>query len=162
MAKQHERTLARQMAVQALYRCLVTDAAAADYVEADPELPDAGHLPAYAKQLVLGASEHAGEIDAKLAEASENWSVERMPIVDHAVLLLATYEMLYVDMVPVSVCINEAVELAKAFGGEDDSARFVNGLLGRIARTYCADRIEDKSSSVAPVKNTVSPEVVEA
>ena len=57
-----------------------------------------------------------------------------MPIVDRCILRLATYEMLFVDEVPVSVAINEAVELAKDFGGEDESPRFVNGVLGRIAR----------------------------
>ena len=56
-----------------------------------------------------------------------------MPVVDRAILRLAVYEMIYVDEVPVSVTINEAVELAKAYGGEDDSSRFVNGVLGRIA-----------------------------
>ena len=58
-----------------------------------------------------------------------------MPVVDRALLRLAVYEIVYVDDVPVSVAINEAVELAKAYGGEDESSRFVNGVLGRIART---------------------------
>ena len=71
----------------------------------------------------------------RLASTSENWSVDRMPVVDRALLRLAVYEMVYVDDVPVSVAINEAVELAKAYGGEDESSRFVNGVLGRIART---------------------------
>lgn len=138
------------MAVQALYISLVTDTSVESILSDEMELPDAGHLPAYSKLLVAGASEHAQSIDIKLAEASENWSVERMPVVDHAILLLACYEMFYEESVPVSVVINEAVELAKAFGGEDDSARFVNGLLGRIARTYCADRIVDKGAEAAP------------
>ena len=137
------------MAVQAMYISLVTDTTVEELLEANAELPDAGHLPAYAKQLLEGASKNAQSIDAKLADASENWSVERMPVVDHGILLLACYEMLYEESVPVSVVINEAVELAKAFGGEDDSARFVNGLLGRIARTYCADRIVDKGAREA-------------
>lgn len=161
------------MALQALYMCLVTpgqDGGANDdeaqdvacvyvpatcaervvhLVDQDPELPDAGHLPAYAKKLLVGTASCIDDIDAKLAETSQNWSVERMPVVDHAILLLSTYEMLNETDVPVSVCINEAVELAKGFGGEDDSARFVNGLLGRIARTYCADRIQDKDADGA-------------
>lgn len=154
------------MAVQALYQCLVTPSLDPEYwseyvdddvllsyvpdscaervglfLEENPELPDIGRLPAYAKRLLEGVGTAQDELDAMLADTSENWSVERMPVVDHAILLLATYEMLNVDEVPVSVCINEAVELAKAFGGEDDSARFVNGVLGRIARTHCADRL---------------------
>lgn len=65
---------------------------------------------------------------------SENWSLARMPIVDRSILRLATFEMMYIDDVPTSVTINEAVELAKDFGGEDESHRFVNGILGRIAK----------------------------
>ena len=56
------------------------------------------------------------------------------PIVDRSILRLATFEMMYIDDVPTSVTINEAVELAKDFGGEDESHRFVNGILGRIAK----------------------------
>ena len=69
-----------------------------------------------------------------IGESSQNWAIDRMPVVDRSVLRLAVYEMRYVDDVPQSVAINEAVELAKAFGGEDDSHRFVNGILGRLAR----------------------------
>ena len=57
-----------------------------------------------------------------------------MPIVDRSILRLAAYEIMFVEDVPTSVAINEAVELAKDFGGEDDSPRFVNGVLGRIAK----------------------------
>jgi len=72
---------------------------------------------------------------SRMRSVSENWAVERMPIVDRMILRVAVFEMVYCDQVPVSVSINEAVELAKAFGGEDDSPRFVNGVLGRIARS---------------------------
>lgn len=93
-----------------------------------------GSLPSYAANLVQGVEAHKTEIDQKLGAASENWTLERMPIVDRAIMRMAVFEMLYQDDVPVSVSINEAVELAKEFGGEDDSARFANGILGRIAR----------------------------
>ena len=81
-----------------------------------------------------GVRDNCEDIDARLDHASDNWALDRMPVVDRAILRVAVYEMLYVDEVPVSVAINEAVELAKAYGGEDDSSRFVNGVLGRIAR----------------------------
>lgn len=79
-----------------------------------------------------GTQEHLDELDAYIDAASENWALDRMPIVDRSLLRLTTYEMKYVDDVPISVSINEAVNLAKLFGGED-SPRFVNGILGRIA-----------------------------
>lgn len=57
-----------------------------------------------------------------------------MPATDRCLLRQSVYEMMYVDEVPISVSINEAVELAKEFGGEDDSHKFVNGILGKIAK----------------------------
>lgn len=129
---QHDRTEARRLAVQVLYQ--------ADILEEDPaRLIDEGHLVAetqllgrYARRLIEGANEHKNSIDEELVEASENWALDRMPIVDRSLLRMAAYEMEFVDEVPISVSINEAVNLAKEFGG-DDSPRFVNGILGRIA-----------------------------
>ena len=74
------------------------------------------------------------DVDRIISVSSQNWAIDRMPVVDRSILRLAAFELKYVDDVPVSVSINEAVELAKEFGGEDDSHRFVNGILGRIAR----------------------------
>lgn len=87
-------------------------------------------------------------IDKHLAATSENWALARMPIVDRSILRLATYEMMYVDDVPTSVTINEAVELAKDFGGEDESPRFVNGVLGRIAKILDEEKAAPKSAPV--------------
>ena len=94
-----------------------------------------GALSEYALGLIRGVQEYQAAIDERLEGASENWALSRMPIVDRSILRLAVYEMFQREDVPVSVSINEAVELAKAFGGEDDSPRFVNGVLGRIARS---------------------------
>ena len=82
--------------------------------------------------LLDGCKENLEAIDELIVSASENWALDRMPMVDRALLRLSTYEMRYVEDVPVSVSINEAVNLAKEFGG-DDSPRFINGILGRIA-----------------------------
>ena len=86
----------------------------------------------YARRLIEGATAHKETIDNDIISASENWALDRMPIVDRSLLRMAAFEMRYVDEVPISVTINEAVNLAKEFGG-DDSPRFVNGILGRIA-----------------------------
>jgi N utilization substance protein B len=72
------------------------------------------------------------ELDARIGAASTNWTVSRMPSVDRNLLRLALYEMIAVDEVAIAVSIDESVELAKAYG-TDESSRFVNGLLGRIA-----------------------------
>lgn len=76
--------------------------------------------------------ERLEEIDSLLNETSKGWKTKRMSRVDLTALRLAVYEMKYDEDVPVGVAINEAVELAKRFGGET-SGSFVNGILGKIA-----------------------------
>ena len=133
-AKRHERTSARRAALQVLYTSEITDESPAAIAEGARRLEEDGPLPEYALMLVRGVESHRIAIDNHLAATSENWSLARMPIVDRSILRLATFEMMYIDDVPTSVTINEAVELAKDFGGEDESHRFVNGILGRIAK----------------------------
>lgn len=139
MAKKHERSLARRMAVQALYQSEITGEDVAN-MTSDTIIPDGGALPDYAVTLLRSINEHLEEVDPHISGASENWSLARMPIVDRAILRAAVCEMFFIDDVPISVSINEAVELAKEFGGEDESSRFVNGILGRIARNM--DNVE--------------------
>ena len=87
----------------------------------------------FALALATGAEEKLVEIDARIDTFSHKWSRERISRVALAVMRLAIYEMLYDDDTPVSVAINEAVELAKKYGGEEDSS-FINGILGSISR----------------------------
>ena len=87
----------------------------------------------FALTLAQGAEEKLAEIDARIDDFSHKWSRNRISRVALAVLRLAVYEMLYDEDTPVSVAINEAVELAKKFGGDEDSS-FVNGVLGGISR----------------------------
>jgi len=133
--KKHEHSYAREAALSLLYSSDISEANLEEVIEQGLYPADDLDVSEYAESLVLGVVEHRDEIDERLAAISENWAVDRMPVVDRAILRLATYEMLFVDEVPISVSINEAVELAKSYGGEDDSSRFVNGVLGRIART---------------------------
>ena len=79
-----------------------------------------------------GILEHLDEIDGELNEYSQGWKTSRMSRVDLTALRLAVYEMKFDEDIPTGVAINEAVELAKRFGGED-SGSFVNGILGKIA-----------------------------
>lgn len=134
-SRRHERTAARQGALQVLYTSEIKGTRPSDLLDSGLVLEDDGKsLSDYAIGLIEGVDEKMLPIDVRLNSTSENWKLNRMPIVDRCILRLATYEMLFVDEVPVSVAINEAVELAKDFGGEDESPRFVNGVLGRIAR----------------------------
>ncbi len=137
MSKNHpntiiKRTRARKQVLQMLFSL--------DFVGENANLPadstevmDGVVVEKYAKELLSGISENFAQIDKVIEEASENWSLSRMASTDRAILRIAVFEMLYRDDVPSSVSINEAVELAQSFGGEDESFRFVNGVLGRIA-----------------------------
>ena len=107
-----------------------------DERDIDGELVDREEpIEEYAFRLVRGVIEESDELDAMIEDVSKNWALSRMPLVDRSILRIACYEFCHVDEVPVGVTINEAVELARAFGGEDDSYRFINGVLGKVART---------------------------
>jgi N utilization substance protein B len=86
----------------------------------------------YAREIVDGVTDHRDEIDELIMSYAQGWTLERMPNVDRALLRLAAWEILFNDEVPTAVAIDEAVELAKDYSTED-SSRFVNGVLGRIA-----------------------------
>ena len=119
---------ARERALGLAYECEQRSVDAAASCSTDlPVPPDE-----YAQQLVLGVDEHHDEIDAMIRKYSEHWSLERMPVVDRALLRLGTFELGWMPDVPTAVAITEAVELAKQYSTKD-SGRFVNGLLSRIA-----------------------------
>ncbi|MEX8031578.1 transcription antitermination factor NusB [Microbacterium sp. 20-116] len=88
----------------------------------------------YARDIVDGVIDNRDAIDEQITTFSKDWSLQRMPAVDRALLRMGTWEILYNDEVPTAVAIDEAVELAKEFS-TDDSGSFVHGVLARIARS---------------------------
>lgn len=149
MLQIHENTRARRQALQLLYQNelsvlvgeseeepaqAVKDRLVIAVCPDDVEDADLIGEPvsAYAESLAKGVSENMCQIDAWIASVAENWTLERMPVVDRNIIRLAAYEVAYCDDIPTGVAINEAVEIAKVFGG-DESPKFVNGVLGRIA-----------------------------
>ena len=88
----------------------------------------------YSKALFCGVYEKQDELDAKIEEFANGWRLQRIPKVNIAILRIAIYEVLYVDDVPASVAVNEAVELAKKYSGTED-ASFINGILGSFVRS---------------------------
>ncbi len=88
--------------------------------------------------LVEGVAERRGELDRAIADAAQGWRLQRMPVVDRNLLRLGLHEIAHDPDVPASVAINEAVELARSLSTED-SGRFINGVLGRLAREQGAD-----------------------
>jgi len=85
----------------------------------------------FAKALVVGVSQCLEELDRLIREASRNWRLERMPMLDKCILRMAVYEFLYLDDVPPKVTIDEAVEIGKRFGSQE-SGSFINGVLDKI------------------------------
>ena len=88
---------------------------------------------AFIRQLVNGISKHAGQLDATLQPVAPEWPIDQIARMDRIVLRIGLYELENEADVPPKVVINEAVELAKAFGG-DNSSKFVNGVLGTLLR----------------------------
>ena len=123
------RRAARRLALDVLYQADVTGAAPADVLRS---WQDAGReVPDYAREIVAGVERDGAAIDAELGAHSEDWTVPRMATVDRTILRVAVYELR--AGVPAPVAISEAVEAAKELSTEA-SGRFVNGVLGRIAR----------------------------
>lgn len=126
------RSKARKRAVDILFE--------ADLRSVDPVTLVAGRVGStdvppvndYTVTLVEGVTAHRARIDDLISEHAEGWTLQRMPAVDRAVLRIGLYELLWANDVPDAVAIDEAIELAKGLS-TDDSPRFVNGVLGRIA-----------------------------
>ena len=135
------RRVAREMVLQSLFQMDFTQAEPAEAlaialeVQKDEEnSEEAAKAEEYAEKVLKGTAEMLPELDAMIGKYAINWDVKRMPGIDRNILRMAIYEMRFAEeKVPVNVAVNEAVELAKTFG-TDKSARFINGVLGRLMR----------------------------
>ncbi len=116
----------------------------------------------FIRQLVMGVSAQAAKLDAALQPVAPEWPIDQIARMDRLVLRIGLYELSNEVDVPAKVVINEAVELAKAFGG-DNSSKFVNGVLGTLLRQQetllPTDQPEIKAVATkqAPAKKTVKP-----
>ncbi|MDD5288850.1 MAG: transcription antitermination factor NusB [Dehalococcoidales bacterium] len=127
------RRKARSIALQALYEI--------DSVQHDPE-ETLKHLQAeadlseatigFARELVEGVTRDREKLDALIHRYAPAWPIEQIAVIDRNILRLAIFEILIDNKIPVKVAINEAVELAKDFGG-DSSSKFINGVLGAVS-----------------------------
>lgn len=132
---------AREIALQILYRYEVATASGGTVPLASALAEDITRhfehfqapegIRSYAAQLVAGSLLQQRLLDEVLEKHAANWKISRMALVDRSLLRLAAYEMLYVNDVPLTVVIDEAVELAKEFGTSDTPA-FVNGILDAV------------------------------
>jgi N utilization substance protein B len=126
------RRRARAAVLQTLYELDFTDHDARTAIDARFEerpLPESAQD--FARSLVLGVQTYRIYLDSVVGELAPEWPIEQIAAVDRNVLRIAIYELLFEPDIPPKVAINEAVELAKMFGGES-SPRFVNGVLGSL------------------------------
>lgn len=145
-----KRTQAREYALQLLYQVDLTRAEPAQIVqEFQARQAVVQDVKVFAVQLVNGTVQHLPEIDRLIAEHTNNWDITRMAVVDRNILRLGIYELLHLEDVPPKVCLNEAVELAKRFGDEE-SSKFVNGILDAVHKTHGRRPAEPPSSPQAP------------
>src|ERR1700716_2379919 len=126
------RSKARKRALDVLYEADLRGVDPVILVSERVGSPDVPPVNDYTVALVSGVTAHRERIDQLISEHAEGWTLQRMPAVDRAVLRLGLYELLWATDVPDAVAIDEAVELGKSLS-TDDSPRFVNGVLGRIA-----------------------------
>ncbi|MCL4415778.1 MAG: transcription antitermination factor NusB [Actinobacteria bacterium] len=86
----------------------------------------------FALELVKGVNKNKEAIDKEIIGVVENWTIERIAIIDRNILRVAIYEMLFEKDIPLKVSIDEAIEIAKSLGQKDDTPKFINGILGKI------------------------------
>ena len=133
-----ERRKARHQALHILYQREITGESVGSILDERTYVAqEVGEPTDFTRELIQGVESHQASIDETIESISENWVLSRMPLVDRSILRIAVYEMLHVEDVPDSVSINEAVEIAKVYGGED-SSKFVNGILGKLAEEHRA------------------------
>lgn len=126
------RSKARELVVQMLYQvdCNTDVSKEAIHEQIRERLTDDPEMFEFAWGLYSGTMNHRAEVDARITEVAQNWSIDRMAITDRNVLRLGAYELLFTD-VPHRVAINEALELSKTFGTKESSP-FVNGVLDKL------------------------------
>lgn len=153
------RHLARTIALQTLYEWDFNSKKKNDLAEDlgvnlrqfAPDFDDEG----FSHSLVSGVIKHLSEIDRLITKYAPEWPLEQITIVDRNVLRIGIFELKFSPDIPPKVAINEAIELAKGFGGES-SGKFVNGVLGAIFRDMGGDKEEKKGPFPGKNTNTVN------
>lgn len=139
-----QRRKAREAALQALFQVDIGKGSVEAAVAYAIQINDLGDsAAAFCQDLVSGAIGHQGEIDATISNLAVDWSIDRLANVDRNILRIALYELMHRQDIPESVAISEAVEIAKEYG-DDNSGRFVNGILGQFARNRKDDGDKSK------------------
>jgi len=137
-----QRTQSRELALQGIYRLNFQESTAGidipnfldELIKSDSSLTDNNQpsIVNYTRELLEGYLQNQAQINEAIKKSSTNWEFQRIALIDRTILQIAVYELLCRPDIPQAVCINEAVDLAKKYGGQNSSS-FVNGILDKIA-----------------------------
>lgn len=133
------RRKARETALQTLYNLDITGGRIEDAIRARVEDAKDASDPGYGADLVKGVAGNMAAIDGLIERSSDNWTIERMPVVDRNILRIAVFEICFSGDVPYKAVIDEAIELAKRYGSEE-SAPFINGILDKVRKEKYPDK----------------------
>ncbi|HSH25500.1 MAG TPA: transcription antitermination factor NusB [Massilibacterium sp.] len=125
------RRMAREKALQSLFQIDLSNEIAQVAIE---NVLDGEKKDGFLEELVVGTCKKQEDIDQLLQQHLKNWSLDRLVNIDRSILRMALYELLYMKEIPVNVTLNEAIELAKAYG-TDESSRFINGVLSSVIQS---------------------------
>ncbi|MCL4385768.1 MAG: transcription antitermination factor NusB [Actinobacteria bacterium] len=124
------RRRSRIKAVILLYQCDLLKKDAAKIISSEMDFHK--HIDDFTIKLVMGVEKNKNEIDNQIRNVVENWTLDRISIIDRNILRMAIYEMMYEDDIPLKVSVDEAIEISKILGQKDETPKFVNGILGKI------------------------------
>ncbi len=131
------RRRAREKAVVLLYQMDLLKKKPEEIVETDQLVGK--KFDEFSLKLINGVTENLKEIDSIIRETVQNWSLDRIAVIDRNILRVAIYEMIYEDDIPLKVSVDEAIEIAKTLGQKPDTPKFINGVLGKFLNKISDD-----------------------
>lgn len=131
------RRRAREKAVILLYQMDLLEKNPEEIVENDQLVGK--KFDEFSLKLINGVKDNLKEIDSIIRETVQNWSLDRIAVIDRNILRVAIYEMIYEDDIPLKVSVDEAIEIAKTLGQKPDTPKFINGVLGKFLNKISDD-----------------------
>jgi transcription antitermination factor NusB len=136
-----KRTKSREIALKALYRVDISKEPISDFLTELLKKERDKNIRLFAKELITMTLDNIDYLDKLIRKHALNWQLERMAVIDRNIIRLASYELIFCGNIPPKVSINEAIELAKKYG-DQDSGKFVNGVLDKITRLEVLSKLE--------------------
>lgn len=140
MVKTTKRRRSRVKAVILLYQSDLLNKGVVSIISSEMDFQK--RIDEFTIKLVMGVEKNKIEIDNQIRHVAENWTLNRISIIDRNILRMAIYEMLFEEDIPLKVSVDEAIEIAKILGQKDETPKFVNGILGKILTNLNIDKKE--------------------